>query len=264
MDDAEYLFKQDCIKKKTIAHSANKKVRHAGCKLPSDFMTRREKKELNGEVHIMNIHKPIEFHAFKAMSKDLQQEYLDWLVDTFGVPGAIIARELFKIYHTTLYKYIRENNLKNPFSRSYNGTRRQYNRDGWKKFLYGENDICETNSGSDGSEEHVEEMTKKRWNDMSEKDKIKLVEQAREGLVEFEKLVVSNNLAPDGYEPKTCDEIVLEQPFVVDGLSFNLKNIRDWESVINAISSFPLPEHNYVTITVHDLDDDGGLRRSFK
>lgn len=299
MDDAEYLFRQDCREKKITAHSANKKVRHTGCRLPSDFMTQREKKALNGEVCIMNIRKPMTYKYFKTLPKDLQQEFLDWIVNTFGVSQKDVCKEMLSVAPPNLHIYIKKVGLKSPFAK--NGIANvPYNREAWLKFLAGEdipelqnapesceNDLCETNGSSEGTdipaendhgEEHLEEATKKLWNDMAEEAKWKLVEQARETLAELEREVASNSLATNNRKLETCgryggekdtssdavaegtrtlDEVVLEQPFEVGSLSFNLKNIKDWDSVVKTLSAFPLPAYNSVTVTVHALKEEG-------
>lgn len=290
MDDAEYLFKQDCREKKITAHSANKKVRHTGCKLPSDFMTRREKKTLNGEVHIMNIHKPITYKYFKTLPKDLQEEFLQFLKDEFSCSANELQRKWgLSTSAGVLRRYCAHAGIKYPFLKGQKGRAKRDGR--WDKFWAGEewrkpenahesheNDLDETNTGSECTdipaenasesvenncgEEHFEEATKK----------LKLVEQARETLAELESKIVANspalktcgryggdkNIPADtvAEETRTLDEVVLEQPFEVGSLSFNLKNIRDWESVIKALSAFPLPAHNSVAITVHALMED--------
>lgn len=280
MDDAEWLFKTDSREKKNVAQSARKKVRHTGCKLPSDYLSAKEKKKMNGEVFCMSIHKPMTYKYFKTLPKDLQQEYLDWLATTFGVSQKDICKEMLKVTPANLIKYIKTVGLRSPFSK--NGFMNvPYDRDAWLKFLAGEeavnaqnapesreNDLCETNTGSDGTDNAVENAPQKALEScekaLHEAEDIlnkKLLEKGyitenelREqlGLPKLEEEVrqyVKNDI-------RTLDEVVTEQPFEVGSLNFNLKNIRDWDALKECLSAFPLPAYNSVVITVHALREE--------
>lgn len=228
MDDAQYVFQQDVREKKITAHSANKKVRHTGCNLPSDYMTRKEKKAMNGEVKIMNIHKPMTYKFFKMMPADLQVEYIQFLHDTFNATVSDIATR-FNISALTLRNYIYKRKLKlSIHSNRYTKLKEQE----WEAFWAGnppesdENDHSETNVSSEGESAVSENAPESDENDRSETN-------------ENERLCM------------TLDEVATEQPFSMGSMNVSLTDIRDWESVVKALSSFPLPAHNSVTITIH-------------
>lgn len=230
MDDAEYVFKQDAREKKIIAHSARKKVTHTGCKLPSDYMTRKEKKAMNGEVKRMNIRKPMTYKYFKMMPGDLQAEYIMFLHDTFNASTEDIAKK-FGIARGSLHNYMYRNELKINLRTN---QRAKLKEQEWEAFWAGnapeslENDRSETNGVSEG-ESAVSE------NDRSETNENEWMHRVRN---------------------MTIDEVATEQPFSVGSMNISLRDIRDWDSVIKALSAFPLPAHNSVTISIHEIKEE--------
>lgn len=70
-------FDFDALEKKRIARSAFAHVsfKRGGCTLPSDMMTAKEKKELNGEVKSYNVTRPMLWAEYKALPDDLKREY---------------------------------------------------------------------------------------------------------------------------------------------------------------------------------------------
>lgn len=263
MDDAQWLFKEDSKEKKITARSARKKARHTGCKLPSDYMTSKQKRQLNGEVKIMNVRKPMTYKYFKTLPKDLQEEFLDYVVSTFHVTAEILCKELFNISAPGLRNYIRTKNMKSPWTRGQHMP--QFDRECWEKFLAGEeveelqnapespqNDLCETNTGSEGTDITVENEPQNAPEELEENDcKVMWLSRIKDDMPkenEIRKYVEE--------DIRTLDEVVKEQPFEVGSLSFNLKNIRDWDALKNCLSAFPLPKFNSVTITVHALREE--------
>ena len=255
MDDAQYVFLQDAREKKITAHSANKKVRHTGCNLPSDYMTRKEKKAMNGEVKRMNIHKPMTYKYFKMMPVDLQGEYIQFLHDTFNATTEDIAKK-FGITRGALHNRVYRNKIKVNFKigRS-SGLKEQE----WEAFWAGEtieniqnapesreNDRSETNSVSEGESAVSENASESRENDRSETNEF--VDDGIMTINEYREIL--------GLPRVTIDEIATEQPFSVGSMNVCLKDIRDWGSVVKALSSFPLPLHNSVTITIHEIKEE--------
>ena len=84
MNDFDYNVKE----KKRIAAGA--RARKCGskskrCTLPSDYLTPKQKKGLNGEVKTYNLSAPMTYGEFRDMPEDLQREYLtklytDWCI----------------------------------------------------------------------------------------------------------------------------------------------------------------------------------------
>ena len=84
MNDFDY----DVREKKRIASGA--RARKCGskskrCTLPSDYLTAKQKKGLNGEMKTYNLSAPMNYIQFRDMPEDLQKEYLtklyvDWRI----------------------------------------------------------------------------------------------------------------------------------------------------------------------------------------
>ena len=135
MDDALYVLRQDTKRKKETARSARKKVRHTGCKLPSDFMSEKEKRSMNGKESSMNLYKPMTYKFFKTLSKEMQEEYILFLKKTFGAGRADIVRML-GVSANAFSTYIRDahgTGLNITFSKGKSRLRKQE----WEVFLSG-------------------------------------------------------------------------------------------------------------------------------
>ena len=88
MNDFDY----DVSQKKKIAHSAKKRVgNRRGCRLQHDHLTNSQINKLNGEVHTVNINKPITYEEYKRMPDTLAQTYYASLVERFNVGSKKIA-----------------------------------------------------------------------------------------------------------------------------------------------------------------------------
>ena len=74
MNDFDY----DIVQKKRVARGAFAHVnrKRGKCRLPSDYLTAAQKKEMNGAVKTYNITRPMPLDEFKGMPDDLQREYL--------------------------------------------------------------------------------------------------------------------------------------------------------------------------------------------
>lgn len=80
-------FDYDVMQKKRIASNARRRVcgsKSKFCGLPSDHMTYAQWKKHNGEVKTVNLNQPMSWQAFKGVPNDLQREYIQKCVDTFG------------------------------------------------------------------------------------------------------------------------------------------------------------------------------------
>lgn len=147
------LQKEQQEQKKTAA-SAFKKPRRRGCRLPSDYLTKKQKNELNGEVKVMNIHKPMNYASFKTMPKELQEEYLTYLRDTFRAAISDIAK-MMGCNASALSFYInhaKKTGLNVTFPRCPS----KLDKEAWEKWLNGpeidEKALCATNDIPEGSE----------------------------------------------------------------------------------------------------------------
>ncbi len=273
MDDAEYLFKSDAREKKIIAHSARKKVTHTGCNLPSDYMTRKEKKAMNGEVKRMNIHKPMTYKFFKMMSTDLQAEYIMFLHDTFNASTEDIAKK-FGIARGSLHNYMYRNELKINLRTN---QRAKLKEQEWEAFWAGETveniqnapesdekARSETNGVSEGESavsENASESDEKARSEANYVLNKKLLEDGYITENEFREQIGLPKLREEirqyiEKDIRTLDEVILEQPFSMGSMNISLRDIRDWDSVVKALSAFPLPAHNSVTISIHEIKEE--------
>lgn len=113
MTDAEYLFKTDCSEKKRIARSANKtnRVGKGPVRLPSDNLTRKEIRNMSGDIKNYNLNQPISFSEFKTWPLDIQQAYLDNIKSKFDPTYLDLAR-MFDCGETEVIKYLKYGDLK--------------------------------------------------------------------------------------------------------------------------------------------------------
>lgn len=101
MNDFDY----DVMLKKRVARGAFSHVnrKRGRCMLPSDFLSKKQREEKNGEVKSYNITKPMKWAEYRTMPDDLKREYLKnmqsfggtavWLAEYMGVCDATIRRE---------------------------------------------------------------------------------------------------------------------------------------------------------------------------
>lgn len=89
MNDFDY----DCLQKKRIAKCAKNHVnaRRGKCKLPYEYLSAKERKALNGEVKTYNLRVPLTIAQFTDLPRDLKQEYLTWLQQTFHANDTMLA-----------------------------------------------------------------------------------------------------------------------------------------------------------------------------
>lgn len=98
MNDFDY----DIVQKKRVARGAFAHVnrKRGKCRLPSDYLTAAQKKEMNGAVKTYNITRPMPMEEFKGAPDDLKREYLrnmqscgaaaTYLADVMGCCSATI------------------------------------------------------------------------------------------------------------------------------------------------------------------------------
>lgn len=129
-------FEYDCMQKKRIARSAqNRKCgsKSKRCNLPSDHMTHKQWKERNGKVSTVKMNEPMTWKDFKAISKELQSEYLNGLIRRYNVSATVIAKEMFGINNQYLCTYVRSQNLNVKFQKGLIMSDKL--REAWEKFL---------------------------------------------------------------------------------------------------------------------------------
>ena len=92
MNDFEY----DCKCKKDIARSAHNHVnaRRGKCKLPHEYLTKKELNELNGEVKTYDLGNPMDLDTFRGMPEDLKRQYIEDLQERFHANDRMLAEML--------------------------------------------------------------------------------------------------------------------------------------------------------------------------
>ena len=98
MTDEKFCFISDVREKKWTATGAYHKRTHCGkggaVKFPSDYMTAKERKAMNGEVKSYKLNDPMTWEEFKAMPEDVQVCYVKALREKFGASDSKIAAML--------------------------------------------------------------------------------------------------------------------------------------------------------------------------
>lgn len=98
MRDEEYVYFQDLKEKKVTGYSARKQRSHcgkAGCKLPSDYLTKKEIKNMSGEVKSYRLNEPMMFDEFRSMPDDLQEAYLKAIREKYNASDTQIAKMMY-------------------------------------------------------------------------------------------------------------------------------------------------------------------------
>ena len=93
--DEKYTFITDVAEKKRTARGAFNKRTHNGkggkVRFPSDYLSNKERNEMNGEVREYRMNSPITYSEFKKYPDDLKKNYVKRLRDMFDVSDTDIA-----------------------------------------------------------------------------------------------------------------------------------------------------------------------------
>lgn len=115
MNDFDY----DCMQKKRIASGAVHRKRGSKskkCTLPSDYLTKKELKAMNGEVKSYNIHERMDWKKFKELDEDVAKAHINWLIETFGCNGAALAESL-GVSKSCMFTWLKEHDMKLGYRR---------------------------------------------------------------------------------------------------------------------------------------------------
>lgn len=101
----QYLFEQDSREKKNVARGARHTRTHCGkggsVKFPSDYLTEKERKAMNGKVESYRMNDPMTWKEFKRLPDDLKVNYVKALRNKYNVPDNALAA-MFGIAKSTL------------------------------------------------------------------------------------------------------------------------------------------------------------------
>lgn len=127
MPDEQYVMISDSIEKKKIAHSSHNRKTHCGkggrVKFPSDYLSKKELKAMNGEVKSYNLNRPMTWEEFRSMPQDLQIMYIKKLRNEFGVPDSALGKAM-GVCRSSFSKAMRDLNL--SLGKSAGATGRQW------------------------------------------------------------------------------------------------------------------------------------------
>ncbi len=128
-------FDYDIKCKKELARSARYKkngCKSKKCTLPSDYLTTKEKKAMNGEIKTYNMNKPWGYEFFKRQPLDIQGEYINRLVDKYHVSVSKIGKDMFGVSSSVLKNYLNKKGIATKNIKTCK------NEEAWDAFLYGD------------------------------------------------------------------------------------------------------------------------------
>lgn len=114
MTDEAWTYYADIREKKKTATGARhlkRGSRSKKCTLPNEHLSRKEIEKMNGEVTTVKLNEPMSYAAFKCLSKNLQEEYLNHLINKYGGTLTSISTDIFGKAHHTLSHYVKKMGL---------------------------------------------------------------------------------------------------------------------------------------------------------
>lgn len=117
MTDERFVFTQDVKERsqmKTGAFHKKNGSKSKKCTFPSDHLTAKQKKKLNGECETLKLNEPFrDWKAFKKYSVTMKTAYLDNLIHNYGARQKDVA-EMFGITPNTIYLFCKELGIRFP------------------------------------------------------------------------------------------------------------------------------------------------------
>lgn len=155
-------FEYDCWQKKILARQASHRKRGSKskkCMLPSDYLTKKQLAERNGEVVFVDLSKPTSWEDFSKYSKEVQSDYIKFLFKKYNVSQGNIA-DMLGVSRSAFWRYCKDFNISPiAFPRGHRMNKEQ--RAAWQEFL-GTGDLV---SSSTDSEESLEELSNTKFDD---------------------------------------------------------------------------------------------------
>lgn len=134
MTDEAYVFRQTELERKRIGRGDFNKKRQGGrhVRLPSDNLTNKEWKKMNGEIKTYNMNAPVSWKEFRAWPTDIQREYLMTQMKRYNV-GTPEFAYMFGVSETHLQRVRKELGIPAPRG----GRRGRVDEAGWVRFRRG-------------------------------------------------------------------------------------------------------------------------------
>ncbi len=93
MDEIKKDFIADVADKKRTARSAHSKAyTPRRVRFPSDYLTEKERKQMNSDVASYNLNQPMSWAEYKKLPDDLKEQYLRKLRERYGATAAAIGK----------------------------------------------------------------------------------------------------------------------------------------------------------------------------
>lgn len=96
LPDEQWAMIEDSISKKRTAQSARHRRTHCGkggfVKFPSDYMTKKELKAMNGEVKSYRLNEPMTWKEFKKLPDDIKAMYIKSIREKYDIPDKYLAK----------------------------------------------------------------------------------------------------------------------------------------------------------------------------
>ena len=141
MTDEKFVFVQDIREKKTTARSSHNRKTHAGkggaVKFPSDYLTKKERNAMNGEITTYRMNDPLTWAEFNEMPDDIRVLYIKALRQRYDVSDNTLA-EMFGCHRTTLAREIKRLGVQSGRDRHIN-----FDADGFYKWWKPDEPISE-------------------------------------------------------------------------------------------------------------------------
>lgn len=243
MEHIDWELEKENREKKVVARSANKKVTHRGCKLPSDYLTKKEKTMLNGEVVTMEMNKPVKYQIFKFWPTDLQKEYLEKLVREFGASINSVAK-MMGVAFSSFYSFLASRHLRDIFPKNAKMNRKQIMN--WELFCEGKwtpQNAPESRENALGATNSIEEGTDTK----EEFGIVKSPIEAEKAVIDLLNDRVNKQISePVSTEKYCCDKV----QFI--NMSFSIRDLKSWDDIFDLLRKYPLPEHNNLSIELSE------------
>ena len=115
LSDEEYIYRQDIKEKKAagrgIYHKKNGS-KSKKCNFPSDYLTKKEREAMNGEVMSYNPNKFYSYAEFKQLPMEYQIKYVNSLLTRYNCSFTAIAKYVFQMSDVGLRgHFTRQNQL---------------------------------------------------------------------------------------------------------------------------------------------------------
>ena len=113
MTDPEYLFRQTEKERKKLGYGDKHKKRGGGktVRFPSDYLTKKERDAMNGEIKTYKKKEFYTWEEFKALPDDLQLKWVNSIINRFGCSAGAISSIVFGKSRPMLQGYLEKKGL---------------------------------------------------------------------------------------------------------------------------------------------------------